>query len=189
MFRDTYIITRSRQQPVFAIMAGSYLALLTPSTLAYSAITLLILYILIGGLVNYRKLSHIKGPPLASFSRAYMYVLPPRTPSTPFFPQATHPQHLPTLFLSYTLRRFYQSLNARVHTAQFLALKRYGSPVVRLAPNLLITDDADIIRHMSAPRSGWTRGPWYNAMAFDLRGDTVFSTRDEKVSSLNYISP
>ena len=33
---------------------------------------LLFSYIIIGGIVNYRKLSQFKGPPLAGFSRAWM---------------------------------------------------------------------------------------------------------------------
>jgi cytochrome P450 len=79
--------------------------------------------------------------------------------------------------------RFYMfTLTIRTKSAetQFENLKKYGSPM-RLGPNLLITDDADIVRHMAAPRSGWTRSRWYNGVRFDPRKDTVFSTRDEKL--------
>ena len=50
-----------------------------------------------------------------------------------------------------------------------------------MGPNVLITDDVDVLRHMNAPRSEWRRSEWYSAMAFDPRKDTVFSTRDERL--------
>ncbi|KAK3047048.1 hypothetical protein LTR09_011473 [Extremus antarcticus] len=70
--------------------------------------------------------------------------------------------------------------NARTHKAQHTALKQYGSPA-RIGPNLLVTDDADLVRHMNAPGSKWTRSGWYAGMRMDPRTDSVFSTRDEKV--------
>lgn len=53
-----------------------------------------------------------------------------------------------------------------------------GSPL-RIAPDLLVTDNADLIRHMNAPSSKWRRSAWYEAMRLDPRHDNVFSTRDE----------
>ena len=123
-------------------------SLLTTSNLPYILTFLILSYMLIGGIVNYRKLpSTFRGPPLAAFTRAYI---------------------------------FSQSVRRRFHICEFEGLENYGSPV-RLGPNLLVTDDADVIRHMSAPRSGWTRSVWYSRQAFDARQDTVFSTRDEKL--------
>lgn len=55
-----------------------------------------------------------------------------------------------------------------------------GSPA-RIGPNLLVTDDADVLRHMAATESGWSRSEWYIAMKSDPRCDSVFSTRDEKM--------
>ena len=46
---------------------------------------------------------------------------------------------------------------------------------------MLITDDVDIVRHMSAHGSGWTRGTWYDGVKLDPRQDSVFSTRDEQL--------
>ena len=54
-----------------------------------------------------------------------------------------------------------------------------GSPA-RLGPDLLVTNDIDLIRHINAPGSRWTRSGWYDAMKMDTRSDNVFSTRDEK---------
>jgi hypothetical protein len=113
--------------------------------------TLLILSILASiiskAVLSYRKLSQFCGPPLAAYTRLWL---------------------------------FRQWLSSRVHFAQEEALKTYGSPC-RLAPDLLITDDADVVRQVSGPRSGWTRSRWYDTNAFDARQSTVFTTRDEKV--------
>ena len=54
-------------------------------------------------------------------------------------------------------------------------------PVCRIGPNLVVTSDADIVRHMNAPGSAWRRAGWYEGMRLDPRLDTVFSTRDEKL--------
>ncbi|KPI40708.1 Pisatin demethylase [Cyphellophora attinorum] len=75
---------------------------------------------------------------------------------------------------------FRQWLSSRVHFAHEEALKTYGSPS-RVAPDLLITDDADVVRHVSSSRSGWMRSRWYDTNAFDARQHTVFTTRDEKI--------
>ncbi|KAF2859031.1 cytochrome P450 [Piedraia hortae CBS 480.64] len=75
---------------------------------------------------------------------------------------------------------FWQSCRARVHEAQFDAIKENGS-VARIGPNLLVTNDADIVRHLNAPGSRWRRSEWYNGVKLDPRQDTVFSTRDEHV--------
>ena len=70
------------------------------------------------------------------------------------------------------------SLESRMHIAQQECLERYGSPT-RIGPNLLVTNDPELLRHMSAPKSTWTRGSWYEE--FDFGGaPTVFSERDEK---------
>lgn len=52
-----------------------------------------------------------------------------------------------------------------------------------MGPNLLITDDPELLKHMSAARSPWRRSPWYAGMKLDPKCDTVFSTRDEKLHS------
>lgn len=72
-----------------------------------------------------------------------------------------------------------QSLNKRSHIAQFEALRDYGSPA-RIGPNMLITDDPELLRYMSAPKSNFTRGNWYDGMKLDPRVNNVFSERDER---------
>lgn len=55
-----------------------------------------------------------------------------------------------------------------------------GSPC-SIGPNLLVTDDADLVRHMNAPGSKWSRSGWYDGVRLDARYDSVFSARDERL--------
>lgn len=73
---------------------------------------------------------------------------------------------------------FYQSLRARFAKAEIEALRTYGSPC-RVGPDLLVTDDPDVVRHLSAAGSKWTRSGWYEGVRLDPRHESVFSTRDE----------
>ncbi|KEF62777.1 uncharacterized protein A1O9_00750 [Exophiala aquamarina CBS 119918] len=50
----------------------------------------------------------------------------------------------------------------------------------RIGPNLLVTDDSELLRHLSAPRSKWARGGWYGGVKFDPRMNNILSERDEK---------
>ena len=50
-----------------------------------------------------------------------------------------------------------------------------------MGPDILVTGDPDVIRHMNAPGSRWRRSGWYAAMKMDPRLDTVFSTQDESL--------
>lgn len=86
----------------------------------------------------------------------------------------------PSLAAYSPLWLFWKTVTKQQRDAQVAAHKRYG-PVVRVGPNLLLTSDPDIIRHMNGPGSKWTRSGWYAAMRFDPRADSVFSTRDEKL--------
>lgn len=72
-----------------------------------------------------------------------------------------------------------QSLNHRQHSAIEEALDDYG-PYARIGPNLLVTNDPDLTKHMSLPRSSWRRDSWYEVFKFDSKIHNVFSTTDEK---------
>ena len=52
--------------------------------------------------------------------------------------------------------------------------------LVRIGPNEVIASDIDVLRRMSAPRSTYTRGPWYGTFRFWPDLDHSFSTRDEE---------
>lgn len=56
--------------------------------------------------------------------------------------------------------------------------QKYG-PLVRIAPNTLLTADPDVLRRMSAARSPYTRSDWFIAMRLNPGQDNVLSQRDE----------
>lgn len=152
-------------------MAALSSALLTSPLALPLALALLFLHLCLRTIVKWRSLRQFPGPLLAKSSRLWL---------------------------------FWQSLRARVNVAQCEALQQYGmqlrnTPNTRLAfpfsdidaslvgspcrigPNLLLTDDADLVRHMNAPGSKWTRSGWYDGVRLDPRYDSVFSARDEKL--------
>ncbi|KAK0613274.1 cytochrome P450 [Immersiella caudata] len=55
---------------------------------------------------------------------------------------------------------------------------KYKSPLIRIGPNLLITDDAEIIRRMSSARSRYGRGEWYEAFRIDATNPSMFGSCD-----------
>ncbi|KAK5319343.1 hypothetical protein LTR70_004962 [Exophiala xenobiotica] len=50
--------------------------------------------------------------------------------------------------------------------------------VVRIAPNVLVTYDTDLIRKMNAVRSPYRRSDWFKAFKFDADRENVFSETD-----------
>lgn len=53
-------------------------------------------------------------------------------------------------------------------------------PLARIGPNDLVTNDPGIIRRMSAARSLYSKGQWYNATAISHEIDHIFSETDER---------
>ena len=51
---------------------------------------------------------------------------------------------------------------------------------MRIGPDIVVTDDPAIQRHMAAPRSPWLKGRWFRGMKFDPRLDNLLSMSDEK---------
>jgi hypothetical protein len=145
------------------------IASVSASSIGVGLCAAFILYVFVGGIINYRKLPQFRGPPLAGFTRLWIFI---------------------------------QALKRRLPDAEMEALRKYGTILhrqslfgaafretdvpaksgspCRFGPNLLLTDDPELLKHISAPRSRWTRSVYYDAMRFDPRRDTVFSTRDEK---------
>lgn len=54
-----------------------------------------------------------------------------------------------------------------------------SGPLARIAPNLLVTNDVDLLRHMNAVRSPYKRADWYDGMKLDPKVNNVASERDE----------
>lgn len=56
---------------------------------------------------------------------------------------------------------------------------KYG-PLARIGPNELLTDSPELLWRMSAARSPWTKGVWYNGTRIQAGRDNVFSMNDEE---------
>lgn len=55
---------------------------------------------------------------------------------------------------------------------------KYGSHVVRIGPNDLITDDPELVRRMNGARSLYGRSSWYRPLRMDPYGDGLFTLTD-----------
>lgn len=62
--------------------------------------------------------------------------------------------------------------------------QQYNSPLVRIGPTDLITDDPTIIKRMNGARSSWGRSTWYRAMTLNPRGGSLFDEPDTKAHDL-----
>lgn len=53
--------------------------------------------------------------------------------------------------------------------------------IARVAPNLLVTNEVDLLRRMSAARSPYARGDWYDGLRLDPKINNVISERNDKL--------
>lgn len=73
----------------------------------------------------------------------------------------------------------HKALSRRGHEHLYEALRDHG-PLVRIAPNLLVTGDTEYMRKMNAVRSPYLRSDWNKAFRFDADREHVFSEADPK---------
>ncbi|KAH9212789.1 pisatin demethylase [Leptodontidium sp. 2 PMI_412] len=69
-------------------------------------------------------------------------------------------------------------LNGQMNFEVLEANRKYGS-LVRIGPNMLVTDDPALMRKMNAVRSPYRRSDWYTGLRFDPTRDNVLSQMDE----------
>ncbi|CAJ2514331.1 Uu.00g024500.m01.CDS01 [Anthostomella pinea] len=59
------------------------------------------------------------------------------------------------------------------------AREKYGkTPLLRVGPDTLMTDDPDVVRQMNTARNGYDRSQWYDSFRLDPYVHNMFSTRD-----------
>jgi hypothetical protein len=59
-----------------------------------------------------------------------------------------------------------------------LTFKFIGS-LARIGPNMLLTDDPVLLRRISASRSPYTKGAWYDGVRLDPDLNNTISEKDE----------
>jgi hypothetical protein len=64
--------------------------------------------------------------------------------------------------------------------ALMLNVARRSGPLVRIGPNDLVTNDADVLRRLWGVRSSYRKGPFYEAVRFDPTKDNLISMRDDE---------
>lgn len=60
------------------------------------------------------------------------------------------------------------------------AREKYRTPLLRVGPDTLMTDDPDIVRQINGLKAGYGRAKWYEAFHLDPYFHNMFSTRDLK---------
>lgn len=59
--------------------------------------------------------------------------------------------------------------------------KEYGEPLVRIAPDRLMTDDPEVLRRINSVRSGYKRSSWYNGFRVNPKEHNMISTTDDEL--------
>ena len=108
-------------------------------------LTLLTLHTLTTTLKAYHKLRHFPGPPLASLSRLWLFLV---------------------------------AISGAAYKIRMASRKKYGPGLLRIGPDMLITDDPTIFKHINGVHNGYTRSDWYAVMRLDPYQETLISSRD-----------
>jgi cytochrome P450 len=77
---------------------------------------------------------------------------------------------------------FQEALKRTQYTSLKEVTDHYGS-LARVGPNILVTDDPEVLRKMLAVRSKYTKASWFGAMRFEPGKDNLISIRDEEAHS------
>ncbi|KAI0449061.1 cytochrome P450 [Xylaria acuta] len=57
--------------------------------------------------------------------------------------------------------------------------ERYGGPLVRVGPDMLMTDDDGIMRQINSVRAGYKRSSWYHSFRVNPYEENMISTTDD----------
>lgn len=57
-------------------------------------------------------------------------------------------------------------------------VKKHQHPFIRIAPDILMTDDPSVHRHMNGAQNGYVKAPWYSSLRTDAFTHSMFSSRD-----------
>jgi hypothetical protein len=75
---------------------------------------------------------------------------------------------------------FRTALSGKAYRIHVATRQRYGGcgQLVRIGPDVLITDDPDILQRINGVRNGYTKAEWYSVMRLDPHVHNMISTRD-----------
>ncbi|KAJ4390902.1 hypothetical protein N0V93_004501 [Gnomoniopsis smithogilvyi] len=80
-----------------------------------------------------------------------------------------------------SLSSFWLARTALTGRAPFIhaeLLQKHAHPFIRIAPDILITDDPTVHRHMNGAQAGYVKAPWYSSLRTDAFTHSMFSSRD-----------
>ncbi|KAJ3575687.1 hypothetical protein NPX13_g3950 [Xylaria arbuscula] len=132
-------------------LAGT-LPVLAPKALATYVVGLCILVVIARRFWSWERLRHVPGPPLASVTSLWIVK---------------------------------KSLTGALHQHLHHVAELYGTvvrtcPLARIGPNELLSTDPDVLRKMSAARSLYTKGTFYETGRITPEEDTIVSLRNEE---------
>ncbi|KAK4216726.1 Pisatin demethylase [Rhypophila decipiens] len=71
--------------------------------------------------------------------------------------------------------------SARMSTIFADLSRQYASPVVRIGPNDVLTDDVELLRRMGAVRGTYDKSDWYKSLRWQAYVDSTFTTSNHAV--------
>ncbi|KAM7197460.1 cytochrome p450 [Naviculisporaceae sp. PSN 640] len=90
-------------------------------------------------------------------------------------------RHFPGPFLaSFSLLWLFRvALSGKAYKIRMALRHRYGEGrLIRISPDMLITDDPGILQRINGVHNGYSRGDWYSVMRFDPYQHTMISSTD-----------
>ncbi|KAK4212592.1 cytochrome p450 [Rhypophila decipiens] len=90
-------------------------------------------------------------------------------------------RHFPGPFLaSFSLLWLFRvALSGKAYKIRMALRHRYGEGMlIRISPDMLITDDPGIFQRINGVHNGYNRGDWYSVMRFDPYQHTMISSTD-----------
>lgn len=141
-----------------------------------AALAVLVLLYVVSQLRTYYALTQFRGPKTAGFSKLWLW-------------RATGSGHMNFRFqevndrygMSRLIRRMFFFCARHGYAQSFADLKPGTGKIARVAPRILLTNDASLVRKMNAVRSTYTRSVWYQALRLHPTLDNIVSVRDENV--------
>jgi len=89
-------------------------------------------------------------------------------------------RHIPGPFINAItpLAYTYHSIKNDITIYTYNLTKKYG-PLVRISPNVVVFSDPETFRHICSPKSGYSKGLWFEFLRWDLEHHSCITMRDD----------